>query len=154
MFTSRTAESYDPQSYIYFRQRYATAETSAHHHDPRPDFEPTRDQYPYVDAAGYRYSIPEGGTAWIEADELGESGITEIGPGLTWAPRDRNRNRILIDFRSTFPSAVELSPGYDSIDHADSWLNSINERVAQMYYTPAEIEHARRVLTLLVALTS
>src|SRR6187431_584350 len=82
MFTSRTAESYDPQPWVDDEgNRYTEAEVVRHNglikrtlgiarRDPRPEFEPTRDKFPWA-FDGVRAPVRPSGD-W------------------RWAPRNRN----------------------------------------------------------------
>lgn len=152
IFTSRSAESYDPLPHLTHdgtRSAEPGDPALAWGYEPRPEFEPTRDPFPYVGLDGFRYSIPEGGTAWIEADEFEESHPTEIGGALTWAPRDRNRNRILIAFRGNRDKCDDdwLSWFLHEYNHDfDAWVWDFDA-------TPAEVVHAARVLTLLTVIS-
>lgn len=127
IFTSRSPESYDPEPWLdHWGGRVAEPFKGALAlvYDPRPEFEPTRDAEPWL--------APDG-TRWQEKCITDEE----------WAPRDRNRNRILIAFRS-------------DRDHIEmqrtpiEWLADELEIVGAPFYTPAEVEHARKVLSRLV----
>lgn len=113
--------------------------------DPRPEFEPTRDSEPWLDPITKGDGERE--VRWATVDQSQRS-------WYEWAPRreqfDTPVNPILAAFRA------------QDIDTADDFLWEVNRldglrleaQAAQRYYhgprwTPAEIDHARRVLTRL-----
>ena len=111
---------------------------------PRPEFEPTRDPFPYVSALGARYAYP--GTLGRER--------------LVWAPRreefDTPVNRVLEAFRAVGDASAEewaycLSLAYsgESWPVVDHW-DALEEAVEIIGREGAdEIDHARKVLTRL-----
>lgn len=112
---------------------------------PRPEFEPTRDPYPWeivVTATGTvreRIADPSWVTFWDAKTEVCE-----------WAPRrsqfDTPVNRVLVLFRKQLSPVVPLNL------HIHGFLNGIT-RLASEGFTIAEIDHARKVLTRLATLT-
>lgn len=116
-------------------------------YDPHPEFQPTRDPYPYlVDPAS---TWPE--IAPFRVRTRGEAeAITyreNFDVTVTWAPRreqfDTPVNRILIDVRYerdglTNPVAL--------VTYYSAWEQSIGDPTALGYWTADEIEHARKVL--------
>lgn len=141
-FTSRTAESYDPGEYNWSVEGLAEREGAW---TPRPEFEPTRDEFPWRDpefGLHYRYVGGDTDEPW-ECESGGFYGAQD----LEWAPRDRYRNRILIALRKY----VETSG--DVIAEARAVENALN--VGLFEHIPwAENQHARRVLALLTTLTN
>ena len=131
IFTSRSPESYDPEPYVDATgRRYAhPSEFAVGTLDPRPEFEPTRDGFPWHEAGAPAFRRPHN---------------SDTGT-LVWAPRDRNRNRILIELRRAtggdqqgfFAEEVEAAYAVEGYYEA-------------LAATPAEIEHTRKVLTRLV----
>lgn len=148
IFTSRSAESYDPEPYMSGYPltgenfRHATS-GPGRRYDPRPELEPTRDDLPwYCTAGGHRCD------SRIREATSGQGYATHPRTHeWEWAPRDRNRNRLLVFFR-------EAEGGWECDEirlrlHGDSpWFEDMIPHL-----TPAEVEHARRVLTLLAKLT-
>lgn len=104
--------------------------------DPRPECIPSRDPLPFRDPGGFghrRYA-------------------SRTFAALEWAPRAMFArppvNRILTHFRKMRVDArVPLGR------HAAGWMDSLNAMFAAGLYTSAEIEHARKVLERLAALT-
>lgn len=65
-------------------------------------------------------------------------------------------NPILVEFRLTFgltKGSRAVSADYDMLDHADAWLNSLSQPEGRNAWGTAHIEHARKVLTRLAALS-
>lgn len=134
-------EPYESDGYRVSRERYLAMapalRKSMWFFDPRPEFEPTRDEHPWL-YAGERYAENPGG-GWP-------------GKRPVWAPRrtqfDTPVNPILVEFRS----AVD-----ERLPYADpkSWLNGLeNPSPGSWFYAnPDHITHARKVLTRLAALT-
>lgn len=150
-FTSRTAESYDPQPWARMVP-YATvlSERSAEPgpgrvHDPRPEFEPTRDERPWYAGTGTGEE-PEQRFDYEQGLDLLFNDMA-----LAWAPRDRNRNRILISLRTSL--RVGSNPETAIRAHLHMTDPITDEHSTHGDLTVAEIEHARNVLTLLVAVS-
>jgi hypothetical protein len=116
---------------------------------PRPEFEPTRDPYPWRN----RYD----GSRW--ADPGIDLGAVMPGAGvLDWAPRrdqfDTPVNPVLAEFRKLwagqvdmFDQAAELADNLGDVDYL--W-----ELQRDTDYTPNEVTHARKVLERLAAFES
>ena len=103
-------------------------------YDPRPEFEPTRDPEPYL-FQGHRYRADQ-----VEGIRRNNS-QRDVPAKITWAPRreqfDTPANRVLVLFRRDADHN-----GIDSALEYDWPTNSVAS-------SPAEIEHARKVLTRL-----
>lgn len=136
MFSSRTAESFDPEPYYQpqTRRRVPFIVDSETRYDPRPHFEPTRDpnETHWLDPmSGVRMTDPDGKVN---------------GRSLAWQPRPEYARP------EPNPILVGIREGDNSVEGA---LDMLHED-AREWWTPvvsdAHIIHARRVLTLLAAL--
>lgn len=141
LFKSRQV-NLDPNPWVTPYGRVGAESVHGCQFDPRPEFEPTRDPYPWVMALG----------PWAG------SRIDRQVPESEWSPRrdqfDTPVNPILERFRlrrSGFLPDDELSVA----EHARNWLAPANwERVQASVSaaTPEHIAHARKVLSRLAAL--
>lgn len=142
IFTSRTPESYDPYPYRNTADGSRWPDNGGDPillpHDPRPEFEPTRDPEPWATHGE--------NNSWRSTTEeahriLGDPAFYHPRFHTEWAPRDRNRNRILIELRALGANLAGLTDTTVAYTIA----------AMQMYVeaTPAEVEHARKVLTRL-----
>lgn len=100
---------------------------------PRPEFEPTRDPWP-----------------WLCDYEIDGKPVRSFFDGhgrYTWAPRreqfDTPVNRVLSGVREDWQESNDL--GHDLRAHALMWLSTEDD----WEVTPEEARHARRVLTRL-----
>lgn len=130
IFKSRQV-NLDPEPWVaeFGTDRYILPDdtSKATVYDPRPEFEPTRDPWPYTHTGGSRHAFPG----------------TLDGERLVWAPRreqfDTPVNRVLGEFRECDGDPV-------------AWLLWLDQTpISQMGVdpTPEEVDHARRVLTRL-----
>ena len=108
---------------------------------PRPEFEPTRDPFPYVASlAGIDNRFSVAGVKYLP--------FVANYPELRWAPRreqfDTPINPILVEFRRDCESDID---GWTISEIAAHWCQS--ENVGDGYATPEQIDHAHRVLTRL-----
>lgn len=153
IFKSRQV-NLDPKPYELLGVRYesengvnAHAASQPRRFDPRPEFEPTRDPEPWIEAIPLMY----GGHDLTRYPRRGDSRYE-----WRWAPRreqfDTPVNPILAEFRAGWPED-RLDDDDTLGDYAWRWFDSISQPEARDYYTPEQIEHARKVLTRLAALT-
>jgi hypothetical protein len=165
IFTSRAPESYDPWPCVDAEGGRWDAEggvcwpesgpnaglvhewSTALRYDPRPEFEPTRDKFPWavilppnlrINATARYATREEAEAAW---------GAPYV---VRWEPRDRRRNRLLIALRLSVEGT-----GRSPSEVARAWLSDLNE-VWTLHldrgHLSDEIAHARKVLTLLATL--
>ena len=114
----------------------------------RPEFEPTRDPWPWEHPDGTRW-YAEDGACWPESGP--DAGLVhEWSNVLKWAPRreqfDTPVNRVLVAFRDAGRRA-NLQPWMDVRGLPDPVLAG-----RMLHATSDEIDHARRVLTRLANL--
>jgi len=137
IFTSRTAESYDPEPWkAPDDSRWSGRAITDGVYDPRPEFEPTHDPEPWATHGE--------NNKWRSTTEeahriLSDPAFYRPRFHTEWAPRDRNRNRILIDVRAYLSAGNDIR-GWDMDVLPIAWRDA----------TPAEVDHARKVLTRLV----
>ena len=130
-------------------ERYATREQikGRSHYDPRPEFEPTRDPYPWVVSTLNAGGLPDFRVVSLEAAREAMSYFEKFDFLVEWAPRreqfDTPVNRILADVRYERSGEPDLGLYYAR------WEQSIGDPAARRYWKSHEIEHARRVLTRL-----
>ena len=115
-----------------------------YHFDPRPELAPTRDPFPYA------YVHPNGN---LGARMQDPDGLTD--KEWEWAPRreqfDTPVNRVLVTFRSAVRLAARAH-GERGLEYAvEEYLWLIEQSGYDKYYTPDEIDHARKVLTRLAS---
>ncbi|UXO93891.1 hypothetical protein Pan2_72 [Pseudanabaena phage Pan2] len=106
---------------------------------PRPEFEPTRDEYPWLNpTTNYRHR-----SAWLAGENV-----------AVWAPRreqfDTPVNRVLVEFRQGW--------AHDPTYGAANWLESLDDPAwpveSVRNAAPDEIDHARKVLLRLISIAS
>ena len=137
IFKSRQV-NLDPEPWVAWGVRYPKKAGSAYY-DPRPEFEPTRDLYPWSSADGpARYgSAPYPHATWF------------------WNPRrdefDTPVNPILAAFRGRLDYQRAVNPVSTS-RLAEVWLSNVPRYGGVPGATPEQIDHAHRVLTRLAAL--
>ena len=130
IFKSKTV-NLDPEPWVTPYGRTSSEPVNGGDYQPRPEFEPTRDPAPWT------------------TDALGNSRAAEGGWGKRWSPRreqfDTPVNRIMVEFREGW--------SHDPTYGAANWLISLDDPTWDVRSvfdaTPAEIDHARRVLTRL-----
>ena len=126
IFKSRQV-NLDPEP--YFDGTFRSAYPTLCEYDPRPEFEPTRDPYPWLYSYGDR------------------SASNSSSGSARWVPRreqfDTPVNRVLEAFRAD-------DAGEALAQTAIGWLNGGS--MGDGYATPDEIDHARKVLTRLAAI--
>lgn len=133
MFSSRTAESFDPKPMVSLQTNVRHArdvwcDTSYCLHDPRPHFEPTRPAR-HPDDSEFERDMTD--AEWAQA-----------GLPMTTRPEP---NPILVEYRLDQIQRDEYSaPGY--------WLTHIETIGSGLNATREQINHARRVLTWLATL--
>lgn len=119
---------------------------------PRPEFEPTRDPFPWLDPEeGQRYSLDQESNLFTH--EEGDYDL-DAWPFVQWAPRreqfDAPVNRVLVDFRKHWePLAPAPGPREAQIYLEVTDLDGGKKQ--PLYWSTKEIDHARRVLTRLAS---
>lgn len=133
IFKSRQV-NLDPFPYVDSDSRrydLASGKPRPEEYKPRPEFEPTRDPEPWAHRA------------------YGDRSKFELN-SFVWAPRreefDTPVNRLLLEFRRLWVGQVDIVEqaaelAYNLGEHDYLW-----ELREDTDYTPAEIEHARKVL--------
>lgn len=113
--------------------------------DPRPEFEPTRDPYPWVYFDHRNTSLGRFATL-IEAERHGDR--TEFAPRRDQF--DTPVNPILVEFRKLWkgqPDILEMADQWARFELDGDWESPMTGE-----YSTDHIEHAHRVLTRLAAL--
>lgn len=145
IFKSRQV-NLDPKPYMgWSGQRYAADERhtegygdGSFKYDPRPEFETTRDPYPYVTTLRNGFTLRTVNKISQSTDDGKDTGVESSN----WAPRreqfDTPVNPILVALRKWLGGEK-----YSRGDYAGFWF------YADWEATAAQINHARRVLTRL-----
>ena len=143
IFKSRPATSNDPEPWVEKSGgRHVANWAGLRTHDPRPEFEPTRDPLPWKCANGDK-------RFWSR-----RAAENHCGTDAIYTPRreqfDTPVNPILVEFRKLWkgqPDILEMADHWARFELDGDWESSMTHE-----YTMDQINHAHRVLTRLAAL--